>query len=109
MYENDNINLDETMIKELCSKLTEDQLHKLEYYCERRSIIGNDPNIEEAIDACYTIITTKIMQNDDFVKMVHNDKIILQDIAIETQIALVNLFIELREIILNQTNIHTKH
>ena len=109
MYENDNINLDETLIKEFCSKLTEDQLYKIDYYCERRSIMGNDPNIEEAIDACYSIITTKIMQNDDIVKMVYDDKIILQDIAIETQITLVNLFIKLRDIMLNQTNIHTKH
>lgn len=89
-------------IDQLRSHFTEEQLCRLEYLAERISLLGSDPNINEAIELCSRIIKKKLMDIDAIVIMSHDKHHILAGIVIETQIALVNLFIDLRDIVVDK-------
>ena len=89
-------------IKEIRSQFTEEQLCRLDYLAGRINVLGHDPNIDEAIKTCYRIITKKLMDIDSIVVMTHDKNHVQTGIALETHIALVNLFIDLRDIVIDK-------
>jgi len=110
MIKDDENPHEQDKIRNTLSKMTVEQRSRLEYYCERRSILEEDPDVLDSIDECSSLILKNLLKKDEIVLLIHHDKKILADIAIETNIALVDLFIKLKDIVYDQSrNTATRH